>query len=270
MQPVDALRLQLALVVGNVKQPVHGRGAALRVPERRKPHNLGGIILSEAEILRHPLPQHADGMGIGDLLDHFQSAGPPFPSQVVADSAIPSTTSTAAEGSPAAWKAGRMRDMMRNEVEARSHRATPGLADDLRDPANAPIESPFSPFGSKADRLADRIRIAPNHRQALAGHEGVGHGVKIGELLAVCGPQAIADGKPGQLIGVGDAGGLGVFFARIAFFLGREKDLAATDNCGCALVVGGIQAEHQRQFSRTALTHPSTLDVRAGRFIPPS
>ena len=59
-------------MVVDVKQAIHGRGEPLRVPERRKPHDLRGVILPKAEIRRHPFPQHADGMGIGNLLDHLQ------------------------------------------------------------------------------------------------------------------------------------------------------------------------------------------------------
>ena len=72
LQPVIAIWQAGSLSYGDVKQTIHGRGEALRVAQRRKPHDLRGIILPKAEIHRHPLPQHADGMGIGNLLDHLQ------------------------------------------------------------------------------------------------------------------------------------------------------------------------------------------------------
>ena len=87
------------------------------------------------------------------------------------------------------------------------------------------------------------MRIAPHDGETLAGRERVGHGVHIGQLRAVCRPQAIPDRKPGQLIGICDPRGLRVLVARITLFLSGENDLAAADYCGCTLMIGRVHAK---------------------------
>ena len=46
-----------------------------------------------------------------------------------------------------------------------------------------------------------------------------------------------------------------MFFARMTFLLGCEDHLRTADNCSRSLVIGGIQAKHQRRLCCTWFAH---------------
>ena len=221
-------------IVGYVEQAIHGGSQWLRVAKRRQPHDLRRVILAEAKIGRHPFPEHADGMRVGNLLDHLQArlaassqpGGRRFPDAI--------DDEHGRRFQPGCMVgAGRVREMMGNEVKERVGNGDfSGVGNDPRNIADAVIEGALAPFASKTDGITDRIRIAADHGQTFAGHEGICDGVNIRQPGAVCGPEAIADCEPGQLIGIGDASDFGVFLAGIAFFLGSENDFTATDDGG--------------------------------------
>jgi len=116
--------------------------------------------------------------------------------------------------------------MMGHEVETPGQGIVAGGTRQYsRDIEYAPIEFLFAAPAAKPVLLVERVRIALDQGKPAARCKGIRDGVQVAQCGA-SGLQAGSDRIPGQLVGIRDAGRLGMLSPGKSFFFDRQDDFA--------------------------------------------